>query len=231
MNNKQKVIIGLSPGRTGSKSIAHILTNQNRSSANHEHPPKLPYVKDLKLFHENVRAVSDKHKDSKYLCFNGFFYTWYIDDFVELFPDVKIYVLSRDIDKTIQSHYTKVTKRVEGHLMYKNYWNDRDRGRCKSDWEPCFPNTGKGLELKEGITKYVYNYWNYIGNYLDKYPDKMRVFNIEKLNDTRNMLNFLRYVGIEDEDIRMPENKVQIVNRWFEVNDRRGGKSVKFKGI
>lgn len=231
--NTQRVIIGLSPGRTGSKSIAHILSKQIGASATHEHAPKLPYKKDLNLLKENISILQKKFIDKKYLCINGFFYTWYLDELMEMFPEAKVYVLTRDIEKTVDSHYRKVTKHCPGDkLMYKNYWNHQDRGRCKSDWELCFPNYGKGYALKQAIHKYVVEYWELIQKYVDKYTiKKIQRFNIEELNDNDYLYHFLRFLNIDEVDIRLPESKVQIVNRWFEIKEQRGGKNIKFKEV
>jgi len=227
----QQVIIGLSPGRTGSKSIAHVLASQQYSSFTHEHAPKLPYKKDIALLNKNIEAVQNRYFHKKYLCFNGFFYTWYLPDLLKVFPNAKVYALTRDLEETVKSHYTKVTKRCEGDMKYKNYWNRKDRGRCKSDWEICFPDLGEGLLLKEVISKYIELYQTYIQCYQNVYGSQIKLFDIQELNESSKMLEFLRFVGIEEKDIRLPETKVQIVNRWFEVKERRGGKAIEFKGI
>lgn len=231
VNKNQRVIIGLSPGRTGSKSIAHILAKQKSSSSNHEHGPKLPFEKDIGLFNKNVSSFLEKYKDSKYVCFNGFFYTWYTDELLSLFPKAKVYVLFRDFEDTVKSHYKKVIKRTEGKFKYKNYWNNYDRSRCKSDWEICFPKFNHMLLLRESIVEYIKFYWELIDKLVQSYPNNIKIFDINMLNTRGNLINFLRYVGIDDNDIMLPKQRVQVVHRWFEINEKRGGVSVEFEGL
>jgi len=227
--SSQQIVLGLSPGRTGSKSISYILSQQKDCYSVHEPAPKLPYKKNLDLFNEHIEGVLKSSKNSKYVCFNGFFYTWYVDEFIKMFPETKVYVLSRNINDTVESHYKKVTKYLKnGNLLYKNYWNDKDRARCKSDWDICFPNVGKGMTLREGIREYLIFYCVVIKKLIEKYKDQVRIYEIESLNNNKNLITMMEFIGIDKSDMYLPESKVQVSNRWFEINPNKGGKRIEF---
>jgi hypothetical protein len=227
ISDNQKVVIGIGPGRCGSKTVAHILSKQRYSSGTHEHPPKLPYKKDMYVFEDHLDALDQKFGHCKYLCLNAFFYTWYLDELFQMYPNARCYCLTRDKASWSQSYFYKLTKRSNTGttLLYKNFWNSRDRKRCKSDWDVCFPDFPGRQDLRSTIEKFYDWYYKFVKQFEKRYPGQIKYYSVEDLNSRSNLNEFLNYVGIDYKDRMFPESRVQLIHRWYEI---KGDGEVKF---
>jgi len=215
-------------GRCGTKSLSYILNNQNKGRCVHEGHPNLPYVVDVQLFVDKMTNNYDKYKNNyKYLTFDGFYYCWYLDEILEMFPDTRICCLIRDKSEVVESYFNKVTKRCpDGHFAHKNFWDNTDRARSYSDFDLCYPNYPKQKTLKDYISLYYDDYYNIVNDFIRQYPKNIRLFHIDTLNKESKLKKLFNYMKINKVDQRVPVSKIQVCHRWYEV---KGDSKVEFK--
>lgn len=193
-----KRFIGCGTGRCGTRSLARLINKQNKWHCTHEMKPVLPWrVNKDKL---NDRIIY--FRQHSHIGDIGFYYLPYLEDIIEEFPEIKVIALKRDVEETVESFMRKIPD--------KNHWvNDRNRWRDDPVWDKCFPNMGleaffEGEKLKrESIKEYWIYYYEQIEWLSDGYPNNLKLYPIEVLNDRGLQKEMFDFIGIEDPNFQV----------------------------
>lgn len=217
-----RAIFGMGCGRCGSKSLAYVLNEQDKVWMAHEYKPILPFDKDEEMLDKKLSTLRRKGRNSRSNIYGdiGHYYLWYIDQLIDRLPNIKIICLYRERSEVVQSYWIKVHKRSSNQeplygKMYKNFWQD-DPNRYTSDWDKAFPKFGLPYDIKEVVGQYHDFYYGMVHQYIDKYPDHIRIFDIDCLNSVNGLEKIFNFCGIME---RTYLSGIKIKNRWSEVRN------------
>lgn len=193
---KQYVFL-LGTGRCGTKSVVQLLNHQNDVVAKHE-TFVMPWDVDLKCLAVNIAQMG--MESSNTVAESASYFLPYVDHIIDIIPTSKIVCLERDRDEVINSFDGKSTNR--------NHWTDKNcfiqswnTGVWQHDpkWDQCFPKFPVGK--KEAIGLYWDYYHHMSTHYQWKYPSNFKKFSINMLNDSDMMIEFFKFIGIDDYNI------------------------------
>lgn len=131
-----RIVLGMSTGRSGSTSLARLLSAQEGSYFTHEVPPIVywPPAPEQVRFH--VRRFQML---SRYYEFVGDVAHWWLNcrqQIRESFPDARFIGIKRDTDQTVAS-FERIKGSGAGSI---NHWHDHDGTYwSKNIWDPCYP--------------------------------------------------------------------------------------------
>ena len=186
----QRVIIGCGTGRCGTVSLAVLLQAQEGVYATHERDPVLPWRIDLRLF--SIRLAQFRQCDEPFVADVAFYYLPYIPYLLREFSDLRVIVLRRDKKETVRSFLAKLGRRHH-FLEAPQEWGYQ----ADPKWDPCFPKYPP-MDLEAALHLYWEEYYWIADEYARKWPENIRIFEIDALNSERGQCEILKFTGIPE---------------------------------
>ncbi len=177
------IVFGLGTGRSGSYSLASFLDAQIGGDVGHE---SLWCPWEYDEFSANATLIGAQYKKGELVGDVACYLLPYVEKLVELDTEVKFICIKRDKKETVDSwlkhsgkinHWTKQSDDINGLTF-------------------VFPKYD--LPKKEALEKYWDDYYAWSGYLEERFPDNIRVFGIEALNDQEGQDSILGFLGIQD---------------------------------
>ena len=133
-----QLVIGLGPGRSGSTSLAQLLTQPEDAHVTHEVPPPIfvqPTSAQLDFHFERFDLLRQYHSLIGDVCHWWLYAT---DPLVAAFPDVKFVTIIRPTQEIVRSF-----EKVKGSAASggENHWRfDEEATWRRSYWDFCYPS-------------------------------------------------------------------------------------------
>lgn len=149
------------------------------------------------------------------------YYLTYVPFLCSKDMDIRIPCIKRNKDETVNSFirkmkvpisrqpdtiYSKLRKIIGDKEIiknrYRNHWIEHDGSVFEKDmkWDKCFPKFD-AKDLREALGLY-WDYYYEKANYFErKYPDKVRIFDIEDLNNLAGKNSILSFCGYTSTNI------------------------------
>lgn len=204
----------LGTGRCGTKSAAHLLSQQLGWIGLHEPRPILPW--DVRTAPEcvmnRVHRLQSLHPD-KTVVECSLFLLPYLAQLLEHFPGSRAVVLQRDREGTAQS-YVRHLRQWWSHTPV-DHWR-KDRSGCKSTpWDIAYPKF-ETTSVLEGVRLYWDAYYQRVYRLMARFPNRIDLF---ATDDLCYAARFLDIVGVE------PYNRV-IAPVWINSTRHRAAEGL-----
>ena len=195
MSKHSKIILGMGTGRCGTLSLAEVLNSQPGTLVTHEEAPLLPWDHDPEsdLIARRFARMRRK-RDAAFIGDIASFYLPYTEEIIAAEPDVRIICLKRDKESVIKS-FCRWLDLV--HPLPTNHWaKELPAGwHYEPNWSRIFPKYD--IESREeGIARYWDEYNSRAESLEKRFPDQLRIVDIEQLNDEEGVSELLSFVGI-----------------------------------
>lgn len=193
--SKKHLLLGLGSGRCGTTSLTMLWNSQDDCFASHESLPLVPWeISEGRFtFHkERLQILMDMHAYVGEVCSS-----WlpYFEEIVRSFPNVRAVVLKRDKQSTVNSFYKITGSGKKGAI---NHWMEHDGTFFKKDpWDLFFP-TYESNNMKDAIGRYWEEYYQIAEMLCEKYPENIRIFSMDVLNDEEKQKELLRFCGFDN---------------------------------
>ena len=195
----QSIVLGIGTGRCGSFSLTRVLNQQPEMVCSHEEPPLLPWkhIDGQQVIRERFSRFR-LHGKARLLGDCASFYLPYVEDAIAAEPDIRIVCLKRPKEEVVASFCRWLDQTMP---LPTNHWARQPA----SGWHHI-PIT-RGLFPKydtqnreEGIRRYWDEYYEKVGELLNRYPEHIRLFDTyEALNTETGLRDLLTFVGIPPE--------------------------------
>ena len=202
----KKLIIGLGPGRCGSKSFVTLMNLQKGVEFYHEFD-RLPWVVDIRRANRYFDCFAEYDK-TECLGDCGNWYIKYVDHLVERFEGyVKFVYLHRPKSHVIRSYLNKV---VNGNHWTVEGSRFRLPGEKWSQFDECYPKYDD--PKKEAIERYYDDYEELVRQAMIKHPKQVKAIDIRDLfGDSICQSKLFDYLEIPEENrhicLTIRENK------------------------
>ena len=185
------MIFGLGTGRCGTQSLSYLLNQQKEHKVGHEflahHPEQGPlpweYNEDL------IVKRLDTLKEYGFTGDVALYYLNYVDKIMEVYPDIKFVVMRRDKPSVVASFIKKT--------VGLDHWGGSVTAR--DVWDKAFPYYGSSNK-NITIARYYDEYYQKVLSLIEKYPDNIKIFEVESLNDPEEVMSILHFCGISQKD-------------------------------
>ena len=199
---KRKIVFGLGPGRCGSASLALLLNSQKNALVSHELFPIIPW-NTADPYNAQFRWEQFHHQTHLFDLVGdvAMYYLPWVEFFMSSLTqlphlingfDFKFIVMHRDIEEIVQSFLVKFKRQNNNPLQ-----NHNDPSITVNEWDACFPKHDD-MPLEEAIRMYCSDYYKVSEELQKKYPDNVKIFDVESLNSKEGVMSILAFVGIEN---------------------------------
>lgn len=209
INSKAHPIIGIGPGRCGTKSLSRILSSCNCIEMSHE-KRRLSW-KDGESNNKAIQRVSEdireKLEDGIWCGDVAFYWLPHLSKIQEAVgKELKIICLHRDKRSNVKSwlewcdghSFCLPRDRIE-NLSFSG--DNRYNSTIWKLWVPCFP------ELQEENAKKAWEkYWDVYVSEMDKITNAHHI-NMESLNNDKHLVTLYDFLEIEEKDRSYPETR------------------------
>lgn len=195
---EKKLIFGLGTGRCGTHSLRDLLNGQFDSFITHESGdiPLLPWAVDEQKI-KQLLSVINKRK-YMYVGDVSFYMLPYCEYILKVYPDSKFICLKRGKVDTIKSYCEKTQGR--------NHWQTHCGTKYKNcEWDKCYPKYSCNSK-EEAIGLYYDDYYSTVESLADRYPNSIKILNMQELNTTSGVRSILGFVGIPEEKMVVTTN-------------------------
>jgi hypothetical protein len=183
-------LFGLGTGRCGTVSLAKLLNSQKGASVTHEARPWLPWETNLARIGDKAASLRRKACQQNYGIVGdvALFNLKSVERLIELFPKAKFVALMRDHEQTIDS--------------FKRKWRPKYNRLCikKVEWDYVFPHYEYEMTVEEAVSMYYSEYYAKVFILQKKYPQNVKCFNTQVLNDKDGVISILDFCGISEKD-------------------------------
>jgi len=202
------IVIGMGSGRSGTKSLAKLLDEQDNAKVTHEYGEPLHW--DLNQLHWQL--WEDRLKkwvntwvdiDSEGPIITGDVASWYLPYIektvraeLKLKYKVNVIVLKRDKDDVVES--------FDEWTGQGNRW--QEKGGDWPEYDHAFPTYPDELSKREAIGQYWEDYYETC-EWLEDVTDFVKVFDIDMLNSKEGQQEIFDFLGIDGEYVEVHENK------------------------
>ena len=210
MNNK-KVILGIGTGRCGTVSLSHLLNKQKDSRFSHELKIKiekktdyntpLPWEYNDKAFNSAWNSIL--HYNGHSVGAVSMFWLPYLEKLFSISEDLKVICLQRNKQGVINSYL----KKTEG----RNHWIKHDGKQWDfCPWDNSYPNF-EVQNKEEALNKYWDYYYQLVDGLMQKYPNRIKIFQITDLNNEKKVEELLTFAGFKNRNIisNIQKNKIE----------------------
>ena len=204
------IVIGMGSGRSGTKSLAKLLDEQDNAKVAHEYGEPLHW--DLNELHWQL--WEDRIEEwIKPIGLRGDVASWYLpyieeivrrdmdgikafDRDIVIAKNLKVIVLKRDKDEVIES--------FDAWTGQGNRW--QEKGGDWPEYDHAFPTYPDELSKREAIGQYWEDYYETC-EWLEDVTDFVKVFDIDVLNSEEGQQKIFDFLGIDGEYVEVHENK------------------------
>jgi len=194
---EKQLIIGLGSGRCGTTSLYRLLNLQKNSHIRHESKPMLTWEYDKEKIDNKLEKILSKNK--RYVGDVASYYLPYIEYIISKNPSAKFIILKRSREEVVKSFIKKTAKHDWNH------WKINPRKNEINQWDSIFPKYNLNSK-EEAIRKYWNRYYQKCEKLLKKYPENVKIFNMEDLNSKTKVKDILDFSGIKEKDQKVVQN-------------------------
>ena len=186
-----KHVIGIGTGRCGTKSLAHLLNEQEDAFVTHErarqaatHRPNITQLRRALAEVEGHALVGDVAM-------------WWLQSvplFLSLWGNARVVCMKRSKDATVNSWERLFNE--HGDNLWEVNGGDAD----------FFPPM-EGDSIRESAARYWDHYYEHVEVLREKYPTRVAVFAVDDLNSLQGRRRIIEHAGIEPTNLsRVHEN-------------------------
>ena len=196
---KQSIILGIGTGRCGTASLAKVLNQQSDAVCSFDEPPLLPWQHT-----DGPRVIRERfarfrlHGKKRLLGDCASFYLPYIEDAIAAEPDIRIVCLKRPREEVVASFCQWLDQTMP---LPTNHWAKQPAPGWHHD--PVRTRTYPQYDMQnreEGVRRYWDEYYQRVGELIERYPEHIRLFDTyEALNTEAGLRELLGFVGIPPE--------------------------------
>lgn len=195
-----KVVIGLGTGRSGSTSLAQILSTMEDSRSTHENPPLISWTPEPEEVRFHIRRFGRLSAHFAVIADVSHWWLNAIDNVFDHFPDGKAIGVFRNPDACVRS-FMKIKGSGHGSC---NHWVPHDNGIwAPARWDSTYPTYGvpphawrNPDEAKvELISRYVREYNFSMTSLAKRFPNNVVLVKTEDLNDPFTQKLIFDFVG------------------------------------
>jgi len=244
------IVLGLGSGRTGTASLSQLINTQRGAVCFHELNPTgavydgnpQPILNTISEFMAILKG-GDPHllaidysrpaSVSKYAELQGkdsvsmlgdiaYYYLRYVDQILDVTPDVRFVCIKRDRTETVNSWLKKsainrwrslrIADRIKSLITRtpyhesKNFWQKHDGQVWQLDsvWDKTFPNF-EANSKEEAIGKYWDDYYKEAIRLELLHPEHFRIFDISKMSNKTGQTEILEFIGIEESAMNLED--------------------------
>jgi hypothetical protein len=196
------LIIGIGTGRCGTMALADMLNHQPMTVCWHEAANPLPWsAPNVREIIENrvirLRSVARNAGSHTHVGDVASYYLNYVESLIAQEPDCSVIVLKRPVDETVDS--------FDAWLDYapppgRDHWMMcRDNVTADPKWDGSFPKFSVSTR-REGIRRYWQEYYAKTEQLQNHYPENVRVWTLDQMQDVAQVERLLTFAGIQKED-------------------------------
>lgn len=193
----RRIVLGVGTGRCGTTSLARLLNGQADCHVTHEEWPLLAWDEpqpEKRILARLERWESER--DSPIMGDAASFYLPYVEAALESGSDVRVIGLRRDRDEVIAS-FSKWLDRTQP--LPTDHWTDRPQAGRHHDpfWSSIFPKYGEATR-EAGIGRYWDEYDARLSLLVERWPKRVRVWEMDALSDAAGRREMLLFAGISE---------------------------------
>ena len=207
---KRKFVFGLGTGCCGTASLAHLLNDQPNSFVGHELAPILPWsTSESARQNFSIKKWEQlNHESHLYDLVGdvGSYYLPYVRFLMENLEtplgndvDFKFIILRRDKKEVISAFLEKLKRQKNNPLQ-------NIPSVLKNEWDNSFPKYD-GVSLEVAIECYYEDYYAESRFLINRWPENIRIYETEDLNDISKVVEILEFVGVEHPRITVGNRK------------------------
>lgn len=201
---KHIVFIGCGTGRSGTVSLARLITRCRGFYCTHEALPLLSWEKNESIYQKKLEIIEHAGLDigdvhSAYLP--------YLEKFIKDIPDIRIVCTLRDTDKVVRSFENKIGPQINHWLDHKG----EDGWIVNKKWDPTFPKY-EITDRHRAIEQYVTDYKEEINRLCEKYPKNILIIDISDLSAKAGQRKIFKFIGIKPWDRYYPPQEESVFN-------------------
>ena len=198
-------LLGLGTGRCGTKSLSRLFNAQPGVRATHEARPLQPWSPSEA--HEApidraARLVAEMPRDKRIYVDVALYLLPYAGLLLKHFSTAKAIVLERDRDEVVLSYQRSMAVYKKRRGLKANHWSKDRSGLNDVKFDPCYPKFPT-TDLAEGIGLYWDEYHRRIGELRRRFPNRVRVWRTEDLNDPDQVIQMLTFAGVDTANRRI----------------------------
>ena len=188
-----RLVLGMGTGRSGSTSLARLLSLQPGCYVGHEHPPLLPWEPDRKILQFHIERF--RRLLAMFSCAGDVAHWWlpYLETLLKKFPGMRVVCTRRSKQATVRSFES--IKGEQGTGL--NHWVEhKGVGWKEHIWDRCYPKY-PSENRAEAIGFYWDEYYVRAMELADRYPDNILVCDMEDMNTIPGQEGILRFCGFD----------------------------------
>lgn len=242
VGENRRIVVGLGPGRCGLHSLAALIETCPEASARclsvGSHSRHLLWRPS-----ESKRKVASRRLAEMREAFNAveklkavadMNYAWlpYVRDLMELCPQVRFVVMSRDVEAVVESWFnwteagsSRLAQNgyMPVHVHAKNHWQWHEQTIFDFDeWDLTLPKypLEKGEDKRASIRRYVEEYYEQCGKLSVEFPDRFMTFECDELFQSQEKKQDLyRFIGL---DLQPPVHVFKVNAQRYQYRYSRG---------
>ncbi len=180
--------IGLGTGRSGTHSLTQLLDAAGDGRFPHEMSPHLPWDVDNDLLERRIEQLTRSGVGP--VGDVAFYYLPYVELMLDHHTETRFIALRRDRAATVDSYLSKTEDR--------NHWMQHDGTQWRPDpmWDRCYPKYDVD-DIETAIGRYWDEYYTEVGRLSELYPDSVRHWSTEALNEPDGVREILSFAGLD----------------------------------
>jgi hypothetical protein len=190
-------IFGLGTGRSGSTSLAHLFACQADTCYSHEHTPVLPWRNGGERLRFHLERTHMLCRLYGYVADVSHWWLPYAETIMANDPQARFVVLRREREATVES-FSKIKGGKNSRPI--NHWIEHDgRQFSHNIWDECYPKypAGEAKTLEDGLGLYWDDYYATAQALQQRYPEQLRIYDIDVLKDSVGQEELLRFCGYQ----------------------------------
>ena len=158
----------------------------------HEHPPRLSWKGGSSRLAFHKRRFDILRGGFKFVGDVSHWWLPYLDTLLDSDNDVRVVVMKRDRDATVDSFMKIKGGPGKGAI---NHWIDHDGSFwARNIWDECYPSYDTS-DMKGAIERYWDDYYGTVDSLIHRFPTSIRVFLTEQLGDPEIQAELLSFSG------------------------------------
>ena len=192
----KRLIIGLGTGHCGTRSLAKLLALQENCLGLHEFPPPVAIGSRPQLIQERMDLFKLQKEDV--VADVAFWYLPFVEEIMEYFHDVLFICLERPKQDFVKS----VLNYIDPSFFPLQYFKVDVRIKAP-EFGMCFPQYAPSLTQDEALGEFWEDYRWQIRDLMRAYPNHIRYWPTEALNDKTQVKEILTFLGFDSPVIQI----------------------------